>query len=545
MRRLGRGVRGALHAGNVLAVQREPWLVIDPKPYVGDPAYDPLQHLLNCARLAADLAGLARRMADLLGLDSHRMISWLFARCVQESLDYPALRDVALANEQERWGSRWPGFVRGGCENRGVTAAISDPVQVISSCLENVRGGLRGLHDDEIVHALRQIEELSRTAHSVMLDVVAETEARGIAGRTGFGTTSRMLSAMLRVSAAEALTRTEHAAMVGSRRAMTGETLPPRLPATAAALAEGQIGTGQLRVITETMVLIPTSVPEPARERVEADLAGHARDFDPRRLRIIAQRMLDVLDPDGPEPAEDPALVDLARGELWLKDRRDGRLGLEGWLDPEHGSMVRALIEQLAARRPVTDDVPDDRSVPQRQADALIELCERARAADEFPSTAGEPPHLTVTIDWDALRTGLGTATLDYGQLISADVARRLACDGKLIPVVLGGDSEPLDVGRAMRTVPLGIRRALVARDRGCSFPGCNRPPRVCDAHHARHWADGGETSVHNCCLLCTMHHQQVHLQGWDITIQGGRVEFRPPAIIDPDRRPLTNPLRH
>jgi hypothetical protein len=425
-----------------------------------------------------------------------------------------------------------------------VTVAVSEPAQVISSCLENLRGGLSGLHDDEIVHALRQIEELSRTTHSIMLDVVAEADARGIAGRTGFGTTPRMLSAMLRISAAEARTRTEHAAMVGPRRAMTGEILPARLPATAAALAAGQIGTGQLRVITETMVLMPTSVPEPARERVEMELAGHARDFDPRRLRIIAQRMLDVLDPDGPEPADDPTPLTPARGELWLKDRRDGRLGLEGWLDPEHGSMVRALIEQLAARRPDSDGVPDTRTVPQRQADALIELCERARATDEFPTTAGEPPHVTVTIDWDALRTGLGTATLDYGQLISAATARRLACDCKLIPVVLGGESEPLDVGRAQRTVPLGIRRALIARDRGCSFPGCNRPPGLCEAHHVIFWSDDGVTSVQNCCLLCTMHHQQVHLQGWDITIHGGRVEFRPPTIIDPDRRPLTNPLR-
>ncbi len=425
-----------------------------------------------------------------------------------------------------------------------MAVVVSDPVQVISNCLENVRGGLSGLHDDEIVHALRQIEELSRATHSVMLDMVAEAEARGIAGRTGFGTTSRMLSAMLRVSAAEARTRTEHAAMVGTRRTITGETLPARLPATAAALAAGQIGTGQLRVITETMILLPTSVPEPARERVEAELAGHARDFDPRRLRIIAQRMLDVLDPDGPEPAEDPTPVTPARGELWLKDRRDGRLGLEGWLDPEHGSLVRALIEQLATRRPATEGVADDRSVPQRQADALIELCERARAAEEFPTTAGEPPHVTVTIDWDALRTELGTGTLDYGQLISATTARRIACDCKLIPVVLGGDGEPLDVGRAQRSVPLGIRRALAARDRGCAFPGCNRPPGLCAAHHIVYWADDGVTSVQNCCLLCTMHHQQVHLQGWDITIHGGRVEFRPPAIIDPDRRPLTNPLR-
>ncbi|MDQ2789211.1 MAG: HNH endonuclease, partial [Actinomycetota bacterium] len=116
----------------------------------------------------------------------------------------------------------------------------------------------------------------------------------------------------------------------------------------------------------------------------------------------------------------------------------------------------------------------------------------------DCPTTAGEPPHLTVTIDWDALRTGLGFATLDYGTQISAAQARQWACDAKIIPVVLGGKSEPLDVGRAMRTVPLSIRRALVARDRGCAFPGCDRPPGMCQAHHRRHWIDDGETSVLN-----------------------------------------------
>jgi hypothetical protein len=183
-------------------------------------------------------------------------------------------------------------------------------------------------------------------------------------------------------------------------------------------------------------------------------------------------------------------------------------------------------------------------SVPARQADALAELCERARGSDEFPTTGGEPPHVSVLIDWDALRTGVGAATLDHGQQISAGAARRLACDAAILPVMLGTGSEPLDVGRAMRTVPRAIRRALVARDRGCAFPGCGRPPGLCAAHHVRHWADGGATSVGNCCLICPLHHRQIHLQGWDITVDGGQVHFHPPPILDPDRKPLTNPLR-
>ena len=85
-----------LHAGNILAAGREPWLAIDPKPYLGDPTYDPVQHLLNCdQRLTADPLGLARRMAGMLDLDRTRLRRWLFARCVLESLDQPELIEVA------------------------------------------------------------------------------------------------------------------------------------------------------------------------------------------------------------------------------------------------------------------------------------------------------------------------------------------------------------------------------------------------------------------------------------------------------------------
>jgi streptomycin 6-kinase len=85
-----------LHAGNILAARREPWLVIDPKPYVGDPSYDVLQHMLNCQeRLATDPVGFAHRMADLAGLDDDRVVQWLFARCVQESPDWPGMADIA------------------------------------------------------------------------------------------------------------------------------------------------------------------------------------------------------------------------------------------------------------------------------------------------------------------------------------------------------------------------------------------------------------------------------------------------------------------
>ncbi|MGB8996456.1 MAG: DUF222 domain-containing protein, partial [Pseudonocardiaceae bacterium] len=387
------------------------------------------------------------------------------------------------------------------------------------------------------------IESVSRMLYSVMLDTVAELESRDIAGTAGFRNTTQLLAGMLNLSPAEAGARVAHARQLAPRRALGGEGLAPLLPHTATALAAGEIGPAHVRVITDTMAAIPATVNAADRDAAEAELAGYARSFNPTSLHTIARHIVAHLDPDGPEPCDEPE-SDLGAGELRLRNRRDGRLGLEGFLEPEHSAAFRSLIDQLAGPHAATAGTPDPRTTPQRTADALLEICGLARAAQDCPTTAGEPAHLTVTIDWEALRTGLGVAILDYGTHLSAAEARRWACDAKIIPVVLGGKSEPLDVGRAMRTVSLAIRRALVARDRGCAFPACDRPPGMCQAHHARHWLDDGESSVENCVLLCEAHHRHVHRTGWEALIHPRYVEFIPPAIIDPTRTPLRNPLR-
>ncbi|MGE5831117.1 MAG: HNH endonuclease signature motif containing protein, partial [Micromonosporaceae bacterium] len=102
---------------------------------------------------------------------------------------------------------------------------------------------------------------------------------------------------------------------------------------------------------------------------------------------------------------------------------------------------------------------------------------------------------------------------------ICAETARRLACDAGIIPAILGSHGEPLDIGRLTRTVPTGLRRALILRDGGCRFPGCDRPAGWCDAHHLIAWADGGPTSLTNLALLCARHHTMVHEGRWRILL--------------------------
>jgi Domain of unknown function (DUF222)/HNH endonuclease len=174
-----------------------------------------------------------------------------------------------------------------------------------------------------------------------------------------------------------------------------------------------------------------------------------------------------------------------------------------------------------------------------------VEVLHLAADSGELPSQGGEKPHLLVTASLDALREQLQAALLDGIGVLDAASARRIACDCKVIPAVLGSDSEPLDIGRISYTAPIAIRRALILRDGGCAFPGCDRPHRWCHAHHVRHWADGGPTELGNLVLLCGRHHRLIHHSDWRCAIVNGRPEFYPPHYIDTQQRPRRNTLHH
>jgi hypothetical protein len=136
----------------------------------------------------------------------------------------------------------------------------------------------------------------------------------------------------------------------------------------------------------------------------------------------------------------------------------------------------------------------------------------------------------------------------DTGQTLTPRQVRRLACDARVLPAILGGDGEVLELGRSRRLFTGPVRRALTLRDGGCAFPGCDRPPRWCDAHHLRSWLTGGPTDVDNGVLLCGYHHRLVHrhtadpANRWTVRLgPGRRPEFLPPAHLDPARRPRRN----
>ena len=153
----------------------------------------------------------------------------------------------------------------------------------------------------------------------------------------------------------------------------------------------------------------------------------------------------------------------------------------------------------------------DRRTHAERQGDALVELCRQALNGGALPDVRGERPHVRVSIDLLALCAERGFAELPFAGPITAETARRIACDAGVARILTGPDGLPMDVGREQRSSSVGIRRAIETRDVHCVFAGCTAPAAWCDVHHVVHWAFGGPTSCENGALLCERHHTAVH----------------------------------
>ena len=223
---------------------------------------------------------------------------------------------------------------------------------------------------------------------------------------------------------------------------------------------------------------------------------------------------------------------------LHLSPCAGGRVRLSGWLDTESAAHVSAALDPLSKPLPSADG-PDPRTAGQRRADALVEVCQHASKA---PTDGGQRPQVVVTVSYDVLKQRLGMGGFDLGGNLAPEAVRRLACDAHIIPAVLDGAGQPLDVGRTKRLVVGALRKALNLRDGGCAFPGCDRPARWAQGHHIVHWADGGPTSLANSVLLCGTHHRLIHRGEWQVRMAtDGLPEFLPPAHIDRQRRPRRN----
>ncbi|MCG8467368.1 MAG: HNH endonuclease, partial [Gemmatimonadetes bacterium] len=338
------------------------------------------------------------------------------------------------------------------------------------------------------------------------------------------------------------------------------------LPQVRAALGRGQLSYSVARALTR--------IATPANEAELLEVARHSTAAQLERL-VTAWR---AADRDAESERERHA-----RRALWLIPESDGSWSIRGRLDPEVGAVLARALDaagdqlftrdrRVAAERADSDECTDadepagadagrqadedagpascgdpDEPPPTpeaRRADAIGLLAEAALRAGVATrgedgaavSAAGRAERFQVVVHVSA-ETLAGQAEVESNRVeasrqertvgtapyiaggpdVSAETSRRLGCDAGVVHMTHDRDGRTLDVGRRRRTVPTPLRRALERRDRRCRFPACRS--RHCDAHHVRHWAEGGETRLDNLVLLCRHHHRRVHEDGWRVTL--------------------------
>ena len=234
--------------------------------------------------------------------------------------------------------------------------------------------------------------------------------------------------------------------------------------------------------------------------------------------------------------------------------RGDGMVVANGLFGPEDGAILLSAYDAATSPRrggprfvdPSASNEPaDDRTVEQAAADAFVELVRLGGSVDARAIGSARPAVQLLVRDTD-LRSRRGAGRIEGSQHpVSIDTVDRAVCDAGVTPIIIDSIGQVIDLGRSQRLFSHRQRIALAARDGGCRFPGCDRPPSWCEAHHIVEWSRGGRTDLSNGILLCRHHHLLVHNNGWEITLTSGEYCVVPPASVDPARRGLPAPSRN
>ncbi len=317
--------------------------------------------------------------------------------------------------------------------------------------------------------------------------------------------------------------------------------------AVAAGLRGGALNLPQARAIVRALEDLPSDTPTELVADAEAELVRLADRFDPTELARLGRRILEVIAPDVADAYEARRLAELEksareRQRLRLRSCGDGTTRISGLIPDAVAARLSTYLDAFANPRrdhtgtgvgqPDPTDPTKRMPYPRRAAEAFARFLEAADPS-RMPIHGGDATTIVVTIDLEALMSELGTATLgatapgDSLDRISAAQARRLACSAHIVPAVLGGDSEVLDLGRAQRLFTKAQRRALLLEHPTCQAEGCDIPGTWSEAHHWVPWSHGGPTDLANATLLCSVHHHRAHDADYRVALlPSGDVRF-------------------
>ncbi|BDE61382.1 DUF222 domain-containing protein [Rhodococcus hoagii] len=388
----------------------------------------------------------------------------------------------------------------------------------------------------DICHAIEQLEALRAAT-------VAEIDERAVSFDTlGFRSVKQWL-------AANTLLEVPAAARILALGRMLG-----RQPEIADAFNAGDISAEHAALIGKFCETPPRGMPNEALGSCRKVLldAASGPTATTTTVRTCISRLERIFESDELPPSEDTE-----RNEFHASKTLNGRVSVKGDLDAVTGEMLLTALSALTKPRNPVDDPAEKRTPARQRADAFAEILRRYLDSGEAPVEGGERPHLSLHVnasdlarsesahEWTHPNEGSDLfgdkdiARMPHMGPLSIATARRLACDCHLTPIVMD-DGVPLNLGRTSRTVSKKQRRALIARDHGCAFPGCGTPPAHCEGHHVKHWADGGPTDLDNLVLLCRYHHQLLHHSHWGVRIGADRHPwFTPPSTVDPFKKPV------
>jgi hypothetical protein len=396
--------------------------------------------------------------------------------------------------------------------------------------------------------------ELAGRLEALAGALAAELDASGACERATGATASAYAASDCRLTRSQA-----------SRLTLTGRRLTRR-PATLEACLEGTLNPRQADAVARAVETADAAGAGPETlDEMEHRLLEAGAELDSQGLAECGRALFEALAP-GEAQALDESRAEaaerraLAERRVWFADDGWGVTHINGRLPAADGELLRRTVEFYAAQgadpshnhmltEPAHLQTPDK---GQRLADGLVAMAEAAAAAGTGAGRPANPPRVVVTCDLEDLRRGLAKAALPAsGRELSASGLRLLACQAEVVPAVMGGDSQVLDLGRAKRLASPALRQALALRDMGCCFPGCDLPPDRTEVHHVNPWWAGGPTNPSNTCLLCRFHHRLVepdHLgsqtevepdpERWEVRMEAGLPTILPPQRVDWERKP-------
>ena len=425
--------------------------------------------------------------------------------------------------------------------------ALDTALTVLITTMES--GGLDQLTAPEKLAVWKRFETVRNRLPLIDHQLIGHGEANDLAKTYCSSTMTQFMVRVLQLSHGEAVSRVRAAAAVGPRTSMLGERLQPLLPRLAVLQRDGVVSGEKVSIVERAMAKLSVPGLDPAAVDVaEKLLTDYAPMLGPADLRRYALSVINAADPDGPVPVDDQLQQD--RRYVELKQRRDGMWQLEGRLTSTVGAQLNTILDPLAKPRTgsienedgSSTEIPDDRPAVQRMHDGLDEACGRLLKSADQPSVGGVPASVIVTIGIDDLLAKAGLAETSDGSQLTSDQLLRIADEADIWPTVINSDGVPLTLGRTQRLASKGQTMALIARDGGCSFPGCTHPPAWCDRHHILDWIHGGPTDLDNLTFLCRYHHTHFLQKGWTCRINDdGLPEWIPPWWIDHHQRPHVN----